>query len=193
MINWIWFFLLLAAFLTAGANGRLEITTQALFASTERAVAFNIGLLGILAFWSGLLRIADEAGLTRAMARLARPILKRLFPSLASDDKTLGTIALSLAANILGVGNAATPLGLKAMRELERVNPRPGRLSPAMGTFLALIMGGFTLIPSTVIAFRVKTGSVNPAGVIPTIFLATLSGTLTALMMNRLLESRWKG
>lgn len=192
MINWIWLALFLTAFLVAGASGRLEATTQALFRSAEQTVMFCIGLVGILSFWSGMMRIADEAGLTRTLARIARPVLSRLFPTLPKDGKALGAVALSLAANVLGIGNAATPLGLRAMEELEKANDRPGRVSPAMGTFLSLIMGGFTLIPSTVIAFRARAGSTNPAGIILPIILATLCGTVTALVMNRLLESGGK-
>jgi spore maturation protein A len=184
LINWIWFSLIVIGLCTASLSGRLEQTTQALFNSTEHTVMFCIGLVGILAFWSGLMRIADESGLTQTIARLTQPILKRFFPSLTPGGSALGAIALSLAANFLGISNAATPLGLRAMEELNKVNPKPGEVSPAIGTYLSLIMGGLTIVPTTVIAFRAKAGSAHPDAVLIPILIATLSGTLGALIMN---------
>jgi spore maturation protein A len=188
LINWIWLFLILIGFLTAGLTGRLEQTTKALFTSTENTVMFCVGLVGILAFWSGLMRIADESGLTQSIARLTRPILKRFFPSLPPGGAALGAIAMSLAANILGISNAATPLGLRAMEELEKVNKQPKQVSAAISTYLSMIVGGLTIVPTTVIAFRAKAGSVHPDDVLIPILLATLSGTIGALFMNWLLR-----
>jgi spore maturation protein A len=187
LINWIWLFLILIGFLTASLTGRLDQTTKALFTSTENTVMFCVGLVGILAFWSGLMRIADESGLTQTIARLTRPILKRFFPTLPSGGAALGAIAMSLAANILGISNAATPLGLRAMEELEKVNAQPKQVSPAISTYLSLIVGGLTIVPTTVIAFRAKAGSAHPDDVLIPILLATLSGTIGALFMNWLL------
>lgn len=190
MINWIWLFLILIGFFTAGLTGRLDQTTKALFASTEHTVMFCVGLVGILAFWSGLMRIADESGLTHSIARWTRPILKRFFPTLTPSGNALGAIALSLAANFLGISNAATPLGLRAMEELHKINEKPGHVSPAIATYLSLIMGGLTIVPTTVIAFRARAGSAHPDDVLIPILVATLSGTCGALFMNWLLGRR---
>ncbi|HHZ20356.1 MAG TPA: spore maturation protein [Firmicutes bacterium] len=185
MINLIWFAMFALAFLAAGFNGTLDATTQALFAATEQTVTFCLGLVGILAFWSGIMRIAEVSGLTGIIARAFHPLLKRLFPQI-KNQATLGAVALSLAANLLGLSNAATPLGLKAIRDLARENPQPGRLSPAICTFVTLILGGVTLFPTTVIAFRAKTGSQSPAAILWPILGATLFGTAVALILNRL-------
>jgi spore maturation protein A len=187
MINRIWLFLVLVGIVTASLTGRLDQTMKALFTTTEHAVMFCVGLLGILAFWSGLMRIADESGLTKCIARLTRPILRRFFPNLTPDGTAFGAIALSLAANFLGISNAATPLGLRAMEELNKVNEQPGHVSPAIATYLSLIVGGLTIVPTTVIAFRAKSGSAHPGDVLIPILLATLSGTLGALLTNWLL------
>ena len=190
MINLIWLALFVIAFAMAGASGRIDETSSALFASAEKTVMFCLGLVGILAFWSGLMRVADESGLTQVLARFFQPLLQRLFPSLKKNPKALGAVALSLAANILGLSNAATPLGIRAIQELQKSNPHPEKISPTIGTYLALIMGGFTLIPSTVIAFRAQAGSLQPADVLGPILIATLVGTTTAIILNGVLSKR---
>lgn len=190
MINFIWFTLFALAFFTAAARGQMDGTTRALFAAAEQTVTFSLGLIGILAFWSGLMRVADTSGLTKALSHSFRPLLSRLFPKLPPDSPALGAIALSLAANILGLSNAATPLGIRAIQEIQKTNPKPAEVSPTIGTYLALIMGGFTLVPTTVIAFRAQAGSANPAGIIVPVLLATLAGTATALLLNHLWTRR---
>jgi spore maturation protein A len=190
MINLIWLALFVIAFVMAGASGRIDETSSALFASAEKTVMFCLGLVGILAFWSGLMRVADESGLTQALARFCQPFLQRLFPSLKKNPKALGAVALSLAANILGLSNAATPLGIKAIQELQKTNAHTDEVSPSIGTYLALIMGGFTLIPSTVIAFRAQAGSLQPTDILGPILIATFVGTTTALVLNGVFSRR---
>lgn len=189
MINWIWFAMFVLAFLAAGFNGSLDATTRSLFAATEQTVTFSLGLVGILAFWSGIMKIAEESGLTSAIARAFHPLLKRLFPQVKSNT-ALGAVAMSLAANLLGLSNAATPLGLKAIQDLEKENPHPGELTPAISTFVTLILGGITLFPATVIAFRAKAGSLNPTAILAPIIGATLTGTTIALLLNLLLSRK---
>src|SRR5690606_27554171 len=135
-------------------------------------------LIGLLAFWSGIMRIAQEAGLTRMVAKLLAPLARRLFPSVPPDHPALASILMALSANMLGLGNAATPLGLKAMQELRSLDPDSDEASDAMCTFLALSTAGVTIIPSTVIALRAAQGSANPTSIVGTTVLATSLSTL---------------
>ncbi|HDH57267.1 MAG TPA: nucleoside recognition protein, partial [Bacteroidetes bacterium] len=144
--------------------------------------------IGIMAFWLGLMRLAEEAGLVRFLARVLKPILRPLFPDIPSGDPALGAIVANLAANILGLGNSATALGLKAMIELQRLNPRKKTASNAMCTFLAINTSSVTLIPATVIAIRASAGSANPAEVIGVIILATSVSTIVAVAAVKILE-----
>ncbi|NLC53841.1 MAG: hypothetical protein GX770_07745, partial [Firmicutes bacterium] len=165
-INKIWFALFFLGYLVAGATGRVEETTLALITAMEESVSFTLGLVGFLAFWSGLLKIAEAAGLTQRLARTLHPLLRRLFPRLPYDSPAIGAITLSLAANLLGLSHAATPLGIKAMHELEKVNQTPGEVSDEMAVYLALILGGISFVPSTIIAVRSRAGSPQPSVVI---------------------------
>jgi spore maturation protein A len=183
-INRIWLALFFLGYVVAGATGRVEETTLALLASMEDSVKFAIGITGFLAFWSGLLRIAETAGLTQKIARALHPLLRRLFPRLPADSPALGAITLSLAANLLGLSHAATPLGIKTMRELEKVNATPGVVSDEMAVYLALILGGISLVPSTIIAVRSQAGSVRPSMVIIPILITASFGTAAALLTH---------
>lgn len=192
-INKIWFALFFLGFLVAGATGRVEATTLALIASMEESVFFTFGLVGFLAFWSGLLRIAEAAGLTRGLARLLHPLLHRLFPRLPKDSPAIGAITLSLAANLLGLSHAATPLGIKAMHELEKANLTPGQVSDEIAVYLALILGGISLVPSTIIAIRAQADSVQPLAVIIPILIAATAGTSVALLTHLTIKKTRKG
>jgi spore maturation protein A len=192
-INKIWFTLFFLGYLVAGATGRVEATTLALIASMEESVFFTLGLVGFLAFWSGLLRIAEAAGLIRKLARLLHPLLQRLFPRLPRDSPAIGAITLSLAANLLGLSHAATPLGIKAMHELEKANPTPGQVSDEIAVYLALILGGISLVPSTIIAIRAQAKSVQPSAVIIPILIATTAGTSVALLTHFTIKKTRKG
>lgn len=185
MINAIWFFLISLGVLVGLATGRGEGLTRAIISSAESAVTLVISLAGILTLWSGVMKVAEEAGLVTALSRLVRPLVRILFPDVPGDHPAAGAIAMSFLANVLGMGNAATPLGLRAMEELEKLNPNKDEPSDAMCTFLALAVSGFTLIPTAVIAIRAQAGSENPADtVVPSIFISLLA-TLGALLADR--------
>jgi spore maturation protein A len=192
-INKIWFVLFFFGYLVAGATGRVEATTLALIASMEESVKFTLGIIGFLAFWSGLLRIAEAAGLTRKLARMLHPVLRHLFPRLPCDSPAVGAITLSLAANLLGLSHAATPLGIKAMQELEKVNSIPGQVSDEIAVYLALILGGISLVPSTIIAIRAQAGSVQPSAVILPILITAIAGTSVALLTHFTIKKTRKG
>jgi spore maturation protein A len=186
MINNVWLFLILSSIGVAAVTGKIALVSDTVFSNTAQALEFTIGLAGTIAFWSGMLKVAEAAGITRGVARLFRPVLKWLFPSLADDSGLLGSIALTLSANLLGLGNVATPLGLETMNRLQRINPHPERVSREICTFLALVLGGLSILPSTLIGIRARAGSADPTLVVVPVFLVTLFGTTVGLTVNYL-------
>lgn len=171
----------------AAARGRLpELTTAALDAA-GKATTFALGLVGILALWMGLMRVAEEAGVVRWIARLSAPVLRRLFPGIPADHPAMGAIVMNVAANVLGLGNAATPFGIRAMQELERLNPSPGTATDAQAMLCALNTASVQLVPATVIALRAAAGSRNPGEIIGPTLLASLCGVAVAVAAARLL------
>jgi spore maturation protein A len=188
MLNYIWMGMLVAGFFIGMINGRLEEVTQAAFSSAGRAVELSIGLLGILCLWSGLMKIAEKGGLIRLVARVTRPLLKLLFPQAAHDAGALGAIVMNLSANFLGLGNAATPLGIKAMNELQRLNRGDDSASDSMCMFLVLNTSAIQLIPATVIAIRADAGSAAPAEITVCVWIASICATLSGIILVRLLS-----
>ena len=187
-MNYIWAILIIGGVLFAAINGKMAESTQALIDAAKGSVELAIGLIGIMAFWLGLMRLAEEAGIVKFLAKLLKPVLRPLFPQIPSGDPALGTIVANLAANILGLGNSATALGLKAMIELQRLNSTKKIASNAMCTFLAINTSSVTLIPATVIAIRASAGSAHPAEVIGVIILATSVSTIVAITAVKILE-----
>jgi len=184
MMNVIWFFLLIIALLVGTFTGTIEQVTKGALDSAGTAVSIALGLIGIMTLWLGIMKIANEAGLVSLLARAIKPISRRLFPEIPEDHPAIGAMVLNISANWLGLSNAATPLGLKAMEELQRINPDKERASNSMIMFLALNTGSITLVPMTVIAARAVLKSANPAEIIgATIFAstcATIMGVLAA-------------
>ncbi|MCZ7557053.1 MAG: hypothetical protein M5R41_11705 [Bacteroidia bacterium] len=164
----------------------LKKVTNAAFDMAGTAVNIALGLIGIMALWLGVMRVAEEAGLITVLARVVRPVMKRLFPSVPSDHPAVGSMIMNISANMLGLGNAATPFGLKAMEELNKLNTKSGVATDAMVTFLALNTSCVTLIPATAIAIRAATGSSDPAAIIGSTFLASLTATISAVLLARL-------
>ncbi len=183
----IWTLLVAAAVAVAAANGRMSELTAAALSSAKDAVALAIGLAGALALWLGLVRVAEEAGHVRALARVARPVLRRLFPDVPPDHPAMGAIVMNVSANVLGLGNAATPFGIKAMQELETLNPRPGTATDAQVLFCAINTASVQLIPASVIALRVAAGSRAPGAIIGATLLASLCGAVAAVATAKLL------
>ncbi len=176
MLNLIWLFLLLGGIVVAAFNGKIELVTETLFSGADEGVKVCLDLIGLMSLWLGMLEVAKQAGLIRLLARLLRPLTVLLFPEVPSHHPALGAIIMNISANILGLGNAATPFGLKAMEELQKLNPRPDTASDAMCTFLATNTSCVTLIPATIIGVRVAAGSHNPTEIVgPTIFATGFS------------------
>ncbi len=152
------------------------------------AVTLAIGLVGMLALWLGLLRVAEEAGLLALLGRAVRPLMSRLFPEVPQDHPAMSAMVLNVAANILGLGNAATPLGLKAMEELQTLNPRKDTATDAMVLFLVINASSVQLIPATVIALRAAGGAADPASIVGPTLLATTVSTVVGIATAKLLS-----
>lgn len=185
MLNYVWMGMLIVGFITGIMNGRLEEMTQAVFTSAGKAVELSIGLLGIVCLWSGLMNIAEKSGLVRAIARMAGPLLKLLFPQLAKNNKAMGAIVMNLAANFLGIGNAATPLGIRAMTELQKANNKSSTASDSMCMFLILNTSMVQLIPATVIALRSNAGSAAPSEITACVWGASICSTVIGIIMAK--------
>lgn len=197
MINTLWMLLMGLGIGAAAASGKIDQVSPVIFNSARQAIEFAFGLTGMIAFWSGMLKIAEVSGITAGIAKLFRPLLTFLFPDLKRDQSALGMISLTMAANLLGLGNVATPLGLKTIEKIQSHNLNPERASDSICTFMILIFGGLCVIPSTLIAVRSQTGSVNPALILIPLTLITISGTILSLTLNylaiKITASGWKG
>ncbi|MBN1397310.1 MAG: nucleoside recognition protein [Bacteroidetes bacterium] len=167
---------------------KLRAITQAAIDFANIAVEIAIGLIGVMALWLGLIKVAEEAGLVKILTRLLAPVTKRLFPDVPSDHPAIGAIIMNTAANMLGLSNAATPIGLKAMEELNKLNPKIGTASNAMVTFLAINTGGLILIPATAMAVRAAVGSANIGVIIGTSIFAAGCATVTGIAASKLLQ-----
>lgn len=174
----------------ASVSGQPEAVTRSAMDSARSAIDYLIGLAAAMVLWMGLNRVAEKAGLMEQLARAITPVLGPLFPSLPKNHPATAAIAMNVAVNLLGLGNAATPFGLKAMVELQKLNNRPDTATASMCTLLALNTSSITLVPATVIALRAAAGSTDPSGIIVPTFMATAFGALTALTLDRLLRSR---
>ncbi|MEJ8544926.1 nucleoside recognition domain-containing protein [Brevibacillus borstelensis] len=192
MLNFIWLALIVISIVVGALNGRIEAVNQAAFEGAKTGVTVCFGLLSILAFWMGMMRVAEKAGLLEGLARLLSPIIGRLFPDVPKGHPALGYILSNMSANLLGLGNAATPMGLKAMEELQKLNPDKQKATPAMCTLLAINTASITLIPTTMIAIRIQYGSANPVEIVGTTLLASFGATLVALALDRLYRHRYK-
>jgi len=171
----------------AAVRGKLPDVTAAALEAAGKASTFALGLVGVLALWMGLMRVAEEAGLVRWIAWLVAPVLRRLFPEVPADHPAMGAIVMNVAANVLGLGNAATPFGIRAMQELETLNPRPGTATDGQVMLCALNTASVQLVPATVIALRVAAGSRAPGEIIGPTLLASLCGVVVAVVAARLL------
>ncbi|HEY5657365.1 MAG TPA: nucleoside recognition domain-containing protein [Myxococcota bacterium] len=191
MLNWIWLGLILGAVVYAALTGRMQDVSTAIFEDAKGAIQLVINLTGIMILFLGVMNVARDGGLLTAAARLLRPLLRRLFPDVPPDHPAMGAMVMNLASNVLGLGNAATPFGLKAMSELNRLNPHPGVATNSMVLFLAINTSAVTLMaPTGTIGVRAAAGSVAPMAIwIPTL-IATLCSTTAAVTAFYLLRGR---
>jgi len=188
MLNYIWFGLIIVAVLLGGINGKIEAVTKAGLDSAGNAVTLAIGLIGVMALWLGVMKIADEAGLMKLLSRAIAPVLRLIFPDVPRDHPAIGSMMMNIAANMLGLSNAATPLGLKAMEDLQKLNKHPGVATNAMCTFLAVNTAGLQLIPASMIGLMASAGSREPTAVIGTTIAASTCAAVAGLTAAKLLE-----
>jgi spore maturation protein SpmA len=191
MLNYIWLGLMLCAVLIGGWNGQLkEVADKALEMADTAVVKISFTLIGVMALWLGVMRLAERAGLVALLARALRPVMRKIFPDVPPEHPAMGSMLMNIAANMLGLNNAATPLGLRAMKDLESLNPRPGTATNAMCTFLAINTGGIQLIPVTAIAILAANKSTNPTAIVGTSIICTacaaVSGVLMAMFLSKL-------
>jgi spore maturation protein A len=188
MLNYIWFGLMAVALIVAAVNGTAEGVTKGAIDAAKTAVEISIGLIGVMALWLGMMRIAERAGLVTLIARALAPVLKWIFPDVPRDHPAMGAVVMNLAANMLGLSNAATPLGIKAMEELQEINLDKETASNAMVMFMALNTASVQLIPATVIGILAAAGSLQPTIIIGTTLVATAVGTVAAILATKLLQ-----
>jgi spore maturation protein A len=180
----------LAVLLPKTSLVRTKAVLDAVISYSELGVKIALGLIGVMAFWLGIMKLAEDSGMIKIIARVMKPVMTRVFPEIPPDHPAIGAMIMNIAANMLGLNNAATPLGLKAMDELEKLNPHKGTASNSMVTFLAINTAGLTLIPATAIAIRAALGSKDPTIILLTSFfgagLATVAGITAARLLQRL-------
>jgi spore maturation protein SpmA len=188
MLNYIWLGLVLLAVIIGGCTDHLKDLADKSFEMAETSVMkIALPLVGIMALWLGIMRLAERAGLVALLARGLRPLMRFLFPEVPPDHPAMGSMLMNMAANMLGLGNASTPLGLRAMKDLESLNPHPGVATNAMCTFLAINTASVQLIPVTAIAILAAAKSTNPSAIVGTSIMATTCGAITAVIMAKFL------
>ncbi|MDQ0269291.1 nucleoside recognition domain-containing protein [Cytobacillus purgationiresistens] len=185
MVNIIWAFLAIVGIVFAMFNGTIGEVNEAIFKGAKEAVTLCIGLISILVFWLGMMKIAEHAGLLNKLAQFFRPFVTRLFPEIPKDHPAMGYILSNMMANMFGLGNAATPLGIKAMEELKVLNGGSSEASRSMITFLAINTSSITLIPTTIIAIRMNYGSASPTEIVGPTLIATICSTIGAILIDR--------
>jgi spore maturation protein A len=188
MLNYIWFGLMAVALAVAAVKGTAEAVTRGAVESAATAVQIAIGLVGIMTLWLGMMRVAEAAGLVSIVGRALRPVLRWLFPDVPAEHPAAGAIVVALAANMLGLNNAATPLGIKAMEELQTLNPDKDTASNAMVTLMAVTTAGVQFVPASMIGVLAAAGSASPTAIIGPTIVATFVGTIAAVVAARLLQ-----
>jgi spore maturation protein SpmA/spore maturation protein SpmB len=197
-VNAIFFAIVLIAFLVAAARqltwdgsgdtAPMDQLATAMIDSAKGSVELALGLVGVMALFLGLMKVAEKGGLLVIIAKTVRPLMIRLFPEVPADHPAMGAIILNISANVLGLGNAATPFGIRAMQELDKLNPHKGTATNAMALFLAINTSSVTILPTGVIALRAAAGSSDPAGIVPTTLFATICSTIVAITSAKLLQ-----
>lgn len=186
MLNGIWMGILLLSVVSGALTGRLDEVNAALLGGGSEAITLLMTLGGAMCVWSGFLRVADKAGFTRALGRVTAPLMRVLFPDLPPDGEACRAMSMNIAANVLGLGNAATPLGLNAMRCLQEVNPHPKRATRDMMVFVVLNTASVQLLPTTVAALRLEAGSPAPLAILPAVWVTSLGAAVAAVLTARL-------
>ena len=187
-MNYIWFLIILVSILSAAYTGRINDVVNAIMTGAQTSVKIALYLAGIMAFWLGIMKIAEKSGLVAGISRLLTPVAKKLFPDVPKDNPAIGDIAMNFSANAFGLSNAATPMGIKAMKELQKLNKEKKSASNDMCTLLAMNTAGWQLVPATVIAVLVANGSKNATEIVfPTLIVTTIT-FVSAIVIVKVLE-----
>ena len=191
-MNYIFFLLVSISILVGCINGTMQSVVNSMLTACDTAVKISFSLIGIMTFWLGIMRIAEKSGFVQFIAKLIKPITKLIFSDIKDNDMANGDIAMSISANALGLTNAATPIGLKVMQELQEENPKKDTATDTMCMFLGMNTAGFQIIPATVIAVLVGVGAKNPSEIIiPTLIVTTLS-FITAIIVALIFKRFWR-
>ena len=188
MINYILFVMIFLGLIVGIFTGNGEGISNAIIGSIDSTVSFIIGLVGLMCFWCGVMKVAEKSGFTEKLAKLMKPILKLIFKESAKDEKALGAIVMNITANMMGLGNAATPFGIKAMEEMDRLNNEKGRASNDMALFLVLNAACIQLVPSTVLSIRAAAGSTNPGVIILPAIISTGTAAIVGVICCKILQ-----
>ena len=188
MINYIWFGLIFLGTIVSLLTGKGGDISATIVNSADNTVKLITSLIGIMCFWCGVMKVAEKSGLTEKLAKIMRPVLKLLFKEASKDEKALGAIVMNLTANMMGLANAATPFGIKAMEELDRLNPNKGRASDDMALFLVMNAACIQLVPSTIISIRAACNSSNPGIIILPAIISTATAAIVGILCCKILQ-----
>lgn len=191
MLNFIWPLFIIISFIYAFFNGRVAEVNNSIFESTKSAVDLSISLLGTICLWNGIMQIASETKIVKHLSKMLNPIMKKIFPDIKKEEKVHKEITMNIIANIMGLGNAATPLGLKAMKSMQKNNQDKNKLSNSMAMLIVLNTASIQLIPTTVIAIRSSLGSNNPTAMIIPVWVATICAAVAAVISAKLLMKKF--
>lgn len=192
MMNKIWAFFIIIGVVYSIVTGKIDLISTEIISCGETSLNMIFKIFPVMALWLGLMRIAEESGLLKKMSKLLSPVITKIFPEIPECHESISLIASNVVANMFGLGNAATPLGLKAMKSLQSLNQNKEEASHSMITFLVLNTTGFTLIPTTIISLKMMHGSTNPTEIVLPCFLASLSATIGGLIIDRIFFKRDK-
>ena len=191
MLNKIWPAFLIISFIYAILNGNIEEFNNSIFTSCAQTVDLILKLFGTMCLWNGLMKIVQETSLMKKLTKIISPLMKILSPKMKKEDKEYKEITINIIANLLGIGNAATPLGLKAMQTMQEKNPQKDRITDSMAMFIVLNTASIQLIPSTVIAVRASLGSVNPSQIIVPVWIATIAADVAGIIASKMLMKKF--
>ena len=187
MLNYLWPFFIIISFIYSICCGNIQDTNMSIFESTESAVNLCIKLLGTICLWNGIMNIAERTSLIYRLKKILHPIFRTLFPKLDENDEAYQNISMNVVANIMGLGNAATPMGIKAMKSLQKKNITKDKLSDEMATFIVLNTASIQIIPTTVIAIRNSIGSNNPTAILVPVWIATICAATVAIIATKII------
>ena len=191
MLNKIWPAFLIISFIYAILNGNIEEFNNSIFTSCAQTVDLILKLFGTMCLWNGLMKIVQETSLMKKLTKFISPLMKILFPKMKKEDKEYKEITINIIANLLGIGNAATPLGLKAMQTMQEKNPQKDKITDSMAMFIVINTASIQLIPSTVIAVRASLGSVNPSQIIVPVWIATIAADVAGIVASKILMKKF--